>query len=298
MRNIVLTGILGVLILTPFLAVFAQIEESELATTSTSTAATSTARQIEIIATTTAPQRAPVLPEEQQVTAEVFKDRPIQDVTLLNFMAFFVQEAARLGVPTETIALILLLPLLVTIVAFVRNVIGLSTLDMLVPVTFAIAILASGFVIGIILLSTIVLSSMLARILLRKIRIMQLPRIALSMMIVSFAVLGILVLLAVEGTLEVQDISIVPILLLVLLSERIVRLQFEVAFFKTFMIVVTTLAIGTLGYLVLSVQDVREMVLLYPEIVLLLIPVNIFIGRYFGLRFTEYFRFGEIEEEE
>jgi hypothetical protein len=31
--------------------------------------------------------------------------------------------------------------------------------------------------------------------------------------------------------------------------------------------------------------------LLYPEVILILIPVNILMGRYFGLRLTEYHRF-------
>ena len=276
----------------------AAVGSGVLATTSSTSTATATVERIEEIATTTAPQRAPILPEESQVTSDVFEERPIETVTPLNIVAFFVQQAAKLGVPTETIALVLLLPFLITIVAFVRNVIGLTTLDILVPIMFAIAILASGVAMGIIMLATILVSSMLARLILKRLRIMQVPRVALSMLIVSFSVLFMLSVLAVEGSLKVEDVSIVPILLLILLSERIVRLQFEVAFKKTFTIVFTTLAIGVIGYLVLSLQIVRETILLYPELVLLLIPVNIMIGRYFGLRLTEYFRFGEIEEEE
>jgi len=34
---------------------------------------------------------------------------------------------------------------------------------------------------------------------------------------------------------------------------------------------------------------------LYPEAILLLIPVNIAIGRYFGLRLTEYLRFKQLK---
>ena len=274
----------------------AAVAEAAFATTSTSTA-TTTVVQIPI-STSTAPQRAPVLPEEKQVTPDVFNERPVDEVNVFNVLAYFIQQTARVGVPTETIALVLLFPFLVTIVAFVRNVVGLKTLDVLVPVIFAIAILASGFGIGLILLATIVLSSMFARIALKRVRIMQLSKIALTMMVVSFSVLLVLTILALNGFFQAEDVSIVPILLFILMSERISRLQFEVVFARSFSIIITTLAIGTLGYLVLSLQDVREMVLLYPELILLLIPVNVIIGRYFGLRFTEYVRFRSLDEEE
>lgn len=48
---------------------------------------------------------------------------------------------------------------------------------------------------------------------------------------------------------------------------------------------------GIFGFLLATSKIVREFLVLYPEVVLLLIPINILMGRYFGLRLSEIFRF-------
>lgn len=249
----------------------------------------------EVVAATSS--RAQVLPEDQQVKPTVFNERPIETVTPWNFIAYLIQSAAASGLPSETIALVLLMPVLATLIAFVRAIIGLPSLDMLVVIAFAIALLASSLVVGSILLAVIILASMFARIVLRHARLIQMPKTALTMMIVVFILLLSMTAMAQWNLMSFTEISIVPILLLVMLSERISRLQFELAFKKTLRIVVVTLALGVAGYLLFISEDVRSFVLIYPEFVLLVIPLNILMGRYFGLQLTEYFRFSLLEEE-
>jgi hypothetical protein len=97
------------------------------------------------------------------------------------------------------------------------------------------------------------------------------------------------------GILSVQYISIFPILIFILLSDKIVSLQLQRSLIDTLNITFLTVVIGLLGYFVLQYNPLREAVLLYPELILLLIPFNLVIGRYFGLRLTEYFRFKSIK---
>ena len=120
---------------------------------------------------------------------------------------------------------------------------------------------------------------------------MQSPKIALSIWLVSIFVFIALTGSASIGILAVRRLSIFPVLLLILLSERVVAMYLERSTYETFRITFVTLFLGVIGYLLLSSAVLRQWVLLYPEIVFILIPVNIAIGRYFGLRLTEYFRF-------
>lgn len=236
-------------------------------------------------------------PEEAEEKAEflaLFAQRPANEITFLNFFAYGIQYAVSVGIPANTIMLILLLPLLATIIAFVRHVIGLPSLGMLVPIALSITLISTGLAAGIVLLAAIIFGSTLAKIILKKVRIMQLPKMALSMFIVSITIFIALTASATAGIIVVKQISIFPVLLLILLSENIVTLQLERSTKETLMITGVTLLLGVLGYLVLSWEFLRKMVLLYPEIVLLLIPLNIVIGRYFGLRFTEFLRFAPI----
>lgn len=233
-------------------------------------------------------------PEEEDAKREffaLFANRQIDDPNLFNFMGFFVQYAVRSGVPANTIILILLLPFLATSVVVFRNIIGVPTLEMLVPIALAITFISTGTSAGIILLITILFGSTLARFILKRIRIMQLPKMAISMLIVSVCVFVALVISASFGLIAVTQLSFFPVLLLVLLSDKIVGLQLAKGNKSAIIITLFTLFLGAVGYAILSIQVIRSTVLLYPEIILLLIPVNIFLGRYFGLRLTEFRRF-------
>ncbi|HSW96470.1 MAG TPA: 7TM domain-containing protein [Candidatus Saccharimonadales bacterium] len=231
---------------------------------------------------------------DQQIITTLFIKRPATKLTIFNFFAYFVQYAVRIGVPANTIVLILLLPLLATIVAFVRHVIGLPSLGMLVAVSFSITFLTIGIAAGMILLGAIVLASTFARVILKKVRIMQLPKMVLSILVVAIFVLIALVVSGTYGLITVKDLSIFPVLLLILLGERVVALQLERNLREVISITFITLVLGIMGFFLLAYVPLRNTVLLYPESILLLIPINIAVGRYFGLRLVEYYRFRQI----
>jgi len=232
-------------------------------------------------------------PEDAQAL-NLFKQRPADKLNWYNLMAFLVQSSVKAGVPSRTVILILLLPMLATIIAFIRHVIGLPSIGMLVPVALSITLLSTGITAGLILLGTIIFASTVARILLKKVRIMQLPKMAFSMFIVSIFLFLTLTVSAMAGILVVKQLSIFPVLLLILLSEQIIAVQQERSAQEMAIISMVTFAIGILGFLILSSIHLRNTILLYPEFILILIPLNIVIGRYFGLRLMEYFRFSSI----
>lgn len=236
-------------------------------------------------------------PEEPTSRDEVlvlFERRPAENLTPLNFAAYAVQESVKAGVPSRTIILILLLPMLATLIAFIRHVVGLPSIGLLVPIALSITLLSTGITAGLILLASIILGSTFARLILKKVRIMQLPKMALSMFIVSIIIFAAITISAMGGVLVVRQLSIFPVLLLILLSEQIISVQLERSFQEMLVITLVTFALGIVGFVLLSSQAIRETFLLYPELILLLVPINILIGRYFGLRLLEYFRFASI----
>lgn len=236
-------------------------------------------------------------PEEPASRDEIlvlFEKRPANTLTPFNFAAFFVQESVKAGVPSRTIILILLLPMLATIIAFIRHVVGLPSIGLLVPIALSITLLSTGITAGLILLASIILGSTFARLILKRLRIMQLPKMALSMFIVSIIIFTAITISAMAGILVVRQLSIFPVLLLILLSEQIISVQIERSFQEMLVITLVTFALGVVGFVVLSSQIIRNTFLLYPELIFLLIPINILIGRYFGLRLLEFFRFTSI----
>lgn len=269
-------------------------EEPEITIASESAEASESAKELaEIAKIQQQDVTRPEGPEDEQAL-QLFKQRPAETLSPTNGMAYLVQSSVKSGVPSRTVILILLLPMLATIIAFIRHVIGLPSIGMLVPVALSITLLSTGITAGLILLATIIFSSTVARILLKKVRIMQLPKMALSMFIVSIFLFLVLTVSAMAGILVVKQLSIFPVLLLILLSEQIISVQQERSVQEMIIITMVTFGIGILGFLILSSITLRNTILLYPEFILILIPLNILIGRYFGLRLMEYFRFSSI----
>lgn len=233
-------------------------------------------------------------PEQRRAQEEfliLYQKRPINEPDVINIGGFVVQYAVRNGVPVNTIILILLLPALATLFVFFRQIIGIPTLELLVPIALSITLIATGLKIGIILLAAILLASIISRFVLRRLRIMQLPKMALSMLLVSIFVFLALVATASFALLPVNRLGFMPVLLLILLSDKIVALQLARGSRPAITITVFTLILAAIGYSILTFEPLRSYILLWPEAILVLIPLNIIIGRYFGLRLTEYHRF-------
>jgi len=233
------------------------------------------------------------LPEKTAILS-LFESRPVKEPGLFNFMAYWVQEAVRVGIPANTIFLILLTPFLAFFVSFVRVVIGLPTLDMLVPIALAFALVAVGITVGLLVLTAILIASYFSKISLSKVRIMFYPKRSLSMIFLALAVFAALTLGVVLEFEQILSVSIFPILVLMLLGDMIVSVQLHKSSAETFVITGTTIFIGLVGYVTATSSTIQNMVILYPEIILLVIPANIIVGRYFGLRVLEVFRFNKV----
>src|SRR3989344_8893182 len=116
----------------------------------------------------------PEAPQEREELLKLFEKRQINQPNITNFFAYAMQQVVRAGVPANTVILILLFPVLATIFAFLRHVVGVPSLGMLVPIALSITLLATGITAGLLLFFSIILGSTIARILLKKVRIMQL----------------------------------------------------------------------------------------------------------------------------
>jgi len=125
---------------------------------------------------------------EKVAIISLFEARPVSEPGILNIMAFWVQESVRDGVPANTIFLILLTPFLALLVTFVRVVVGLPTLDMLVPIALSFALVAVGINVGLLVLAAILVASYIAKSSLSRLRIMFYPKRSLSMVFLSISV--------------------------------------------------------------------------------------------------------------
>lgn len=295
-----LVCVTGMSIAMPFAATAAEKPTSATATEEHATTATSTTEELlteRLEESAKIPNKdvtQPELIDEKVEILSLFEQRSVDEPSIVNFFAYWVQEAILMGIPANTIVLILLIPILATLVAFVRVVLGFQTLELLVPIALSFAFVAVGVVLGGIILASVVLASYVSRMLLRRVTMMHFPKRAFSMLLLALFVFAALTVSAALELTEIQSLSIFPLLILTLLGDSVVSIQLYKSFGETVSITVVTIAIGLFGYVLATSQMVLQTLILYPELVLLTIPANLLIGRYIGLRLTEYFRFNDI----
>lgn len=205
-------------------------------------------------------------------------------------ISFFINE----GVPRETVELLLMLPIIATFIAFLRQIVGIKAFGIYTPSIIIFAFLATGLKYGIAIFVSVIVVGMLARYLLKKLRILYLPRVAITVTIVTLAILGILVFGGSQQRTGLAAVSIFPLLIMITIVEKFVAAQIEKGNRTAVILAVETLIISILGFFIAKWQFLIHLLIAYPWIILLTIPINIALGKWTGLRLSEYFRFREI----
>lgn len=223
-----------------------------------------------------------------------FSARTVRDLGITNFMSFAINFLVNRGVPINNIILILMLPVIATILAFSRQVIGLKAFGLITPAMTTLSFLVLGLQYGLLVFSVVLAAGTFTRLLLRKLHLLYLPRMGLVLTMVSLSILGLYGIGIVTQQTTLLSFSIFPILILILLAEEFISVQFTSGAKRAFTITAFTLGLSIGCYLIVSWQLMRTIIVSYPEVVLLAIPINIILGRWTGLRLTEYFRFRKL----
>jgi len=207
----------------------------------------------------------------------------------------FVSLAAINGVPLDTLVLMLILPIIVTLIAFFRQVVGIKAFGIYTPAIITFAFLATNQIkYGITIFVTVIVVGTATRYVLKRARLLYLPRVAIMITIVGFAILALLIIGGIYNRTGLASVSIFPILIMITLVEKFIAVQIEKGNKAAVILSLETLFISVVGYYVASWPLLIGAIIRFPWISLLTIPVNIFLGKWTGLRLSEYFRFRQI----
>jgi len=225
---------------------------------------------------------------EEQILGPIWPKNPIK---------YAIRAAVESGVPTNTIVLLLLLPVVAAIIAAARHLIGLRGFGIFLPAALSVTFVATGPVVGIGLFLIIIMVSIFIRFILRKVKIklQYLPRMALLLLFVVFAVLSILFAAPVIRRPELTNVSIFAVLILVLLAEDFTRVQLGKSAKVAINLTTETLILALVSYMFLTLEPLQKFALLNPEILILSVAVfDFLLGKYAGLRFLEFWRFRKL----
>lgn len=224
------------------------------------------------------------------------------------FLQHALQRAVAQGVPADAIVLLLLFPVVASLIATARHLLGLRGFGIFTPAMMSITFLATGLRLGMALVLLILAVAMTARLVIRRLRLQYMPQMAMLILAMSLGILGLLIIAPSAGEIgglggfwgwlrmgNVAQIGIFPILLLVILTENFISAFIAHGARVGARMTAETLALATVSYLLMSLRPIQEWVVVHPEwTVALLAGANVLLGRYTGLRLLEYWRFREL----
>ena len=203
-------------------------------------------------------------------------------------------KVSESNVPLETLKLILLLPFAATIVAIFRNIVGVRTYGVFVPAIISIAFLSSGLVFGLILFTVLLVTGVFARRIMERLNLMMVPRLAILLTICCMVMAAMITIGIKMDTQYLARLTVFPLIIMALIIENFMKTTVEKGLLDALKICFSTVIVSVACFLVVSIPTLQAIVMTHPEILLLVVGLNILIGRWKGLRLVEYFRFSKL----
>lgn len=209
-------------------------------------------------------------------------------------MDIFFQYLMDNGVPRETIDILLMFPIMAGFIVAARQIVGIKAFGIYTPLIITFALTEIGFKYGVSIFIVSLVIASIVRYLLRKIRILYLPKMALILSITALSMfLSLIWGIFSDSTVFVQA-SIYQILIIITLVEKFINAQMEKGYRTAVILSVETLILASIGNLIMTTTSLRDLVFYNPWIILIVFAGIIFLGRYEGLRISEYIRFRKI----
>ena len=195
------------------------------------------------------------------------------------------------AISKKNLFLLLMLPLGGLIVALLRNIVGIRTFGVFLPVLIAFSLLETGFTTGMVLFLFLILFVGLITRPFDAMGLLHTPKLVISLtLMVLVMALGNYFGLRIDIP-WLGALTLFPTIILTISAERFSKLIVEDGFHKaTGTLLQTLLAVGVC-YLLFAVPGLNGILILFPELLLLVITACMLLGRYVGLRWTELLRF-------
>lgn len=237
----------------------------------------------------------PLIPSPVPMAETVSQEVESHEITgtplIPSYLGSVIANAVAKGVSIKVLVFLLLLPAVATLIAFSRHVIGLTGFTIFAPAGLAIVLLSMGIIPGIAMFFLMLVISSIGKWAISFLRLEYIPRTAMLFWSVS---VGLFVMLLVSSMIPAISIQfdMFPILLLVLLAEDFMALQAGLKWRLVLERSLQIMFLSVIGAIFMRNLEVQKFALINPEITIVVVAViNILIGRYLGLRLTEYFRF-------
>lgn len=205
-------------------------------------------------------------------------------------MSYFVSR----GVSQSVLFLLLAVPFITFLIAFARQVVGVRTFGVYAPLMLTLSFILLGLKFGFVVFAVVLVVSYLIRLLFDRVELLYIPKISLLLSALSlsfFLVLGVAIEIDAQTNLA---LAVFPMLVMSTVSEKFLSAQSEGGLKSAVQIAGETVIVSLLAFGFVQWTWIQNSILAFPEIILLPIIGCVWIGRWTGLRLTEYFRFSAL----
>lgn len=213
-------------------------------------------------------------------------------------LSHLVTRFVAQGIPINTVYLLLAFPFIMFVITFARQVVGISTLGIYAPGVIALALLILGIGYGLAVLMVVVIVSTILRLFLNRFNLMYVPKTSLVLSAIGLSFLAVMGFLSYAQTSLSGSLAIFPMLVMSTISEKFISAQSETGSRGAFFGVIRTIAVALVAYYLVAWSAFTNLLLSWPELVIVPFLLIILLGRFTGLRLMEYVRFRSLFREE
>jgi hypothetical protein len=200
-------------------------------------------------------------------------------------------RAVHAQVPLQALNLILVLPVIAAIIVIVRTFIGIETFGTFSPVIVSLAFLTTGLQWGIAIFAVIVGIGASVRLLLQRVRLHLVARLAILIAVVAAIMAGLTVVGASFGIGPLMNVSIFPMVIMSNVIENFTSSRAQFGTREAIRLTLNTMLLAALCYVVIETAGLQSLLLCFPELLVAAIVIDVGLGKWRGLRLLEYRRF-------
>lgn len=195
------------------------------------------------------------------------------------------------GIPLSLLKVILLMPLGAMVVAICRNVIGLKTFGVFLPALIAVAAGYTGLWWGLLAFFLVIAVVSLMHFPLEKSGILYTPKLVVMLVsvVITFIILSIIGIYLEYSRLAF--ITLFPVVVITITAERFARMIMEEGYPRALNVTFQTLIVVLIAFLAMNSRTMEALFLAFPELFLVIVAFMLLLGRWLGMRVSEYKRF-------
>ena len=206
--------------------------------------------------------------------------------------ALLSMSPIALPVPNQNVyRLLLMLPIGALVVVIFRTFIGVQTFGTFMPILMALAFRETQLFWGLLSFSAIVMIGLFIRFYLERLMLLLVPRLTAILIIVLILMLMLSLISNQMGAERVLSVALFPMVILAMTIERMSITWEEHGAREALYQGSGSLLVASIGYLLMSSEQLTYVMFVFPEMLLVLLGLSLWMGRYTGYRLTELHRF-------